>query len=230
MTKNKRHITCNIAKSGEVLNWGGLSPFQLRLGLIENLSQSASCHIANRYAQFIRKHKAEILKQLSISPSSKALIFKSFMTKIISEKVEANSIAKMLRLTKLIAIGLMLFSILLLFIQTEITRLGWWFDRILMLLFGFYIYFKSSKDLKNKSGQFIEWKQNNIHYKLKEDKSSRTIDIKDIKDIQINLDSIYVTDLKNQTLKLDISDFREYKKRQRIKENFEKINKLVHNK
>lgn len=40
--------TRNIAKSGEVLNWGGFSPFQLQLGLIVNRSQSASCHIANR--------------------------------------------------------------------------------------------------------------------------------------------------------------------------------------
>jgi hypothetical protein len=38
--------TRNIAKSGEVLNWSGFSPFQLHLGLILNHSQSASCHIA----------------------------------------------------------------------------------------------------------------------------------------------------------------------------------------
>lgn len=39
-------LTRNIAKSGEVLNWGGFSPFGLHLGLIVNRSQSASCHIA----------------------------------------------------------------------------------------------------------------------------------------------------------------------------------------
>jgi len=39
-------VTRNIAKSGEVLNWGGFSPFQLHLDLIVNCSQSASCHIA----------------------------------------------------------------------------------------------------------------------------------------------------------------------------------------
>ena len=32
--KEKRPITRNIAKSGEVLNWSGFSPFQLHLGLI----------------------------------------------------------------------------------------------------------------------------------------------------------------------------------------------------
>jgi hypothetical protein len=41
-----RPTTRNIAKSGEVLNWSGFSPFQLHLGLIVNHSQSASCHIA----------------------------------------------------------------------------------------------------------------------------------------------------------------------------------------
>ena len=44
-------VTRNIAKSGEVPNWNVFSPFQLHLGLIVNLSQSASCHIAIRSVQ-----------------------------------------------------------------------------------------------------------------------------------------------------------------------------------
>ena len=44
--KKAQRTTRNIAKSGEVHNWGGFSPFQLRLSLIENHSQSASCHIS----------------------------------------------------------------------------------------------------------------------------------------------------------------------------------------
>jgi len=47
MTKSLS-ITRNIAKSGEVLNWSGFSPFGLLLGLIVYHSQSASCHIAIR--------------------------------------------------------------------------------------------------------------------------------------------------------------------------------------
>ena len=47
-------LTRNIAKSGEVLNWNGFSPFQLHLGLIRYHSQSASCHIAIRYMLFYR--------------------------------------------------------------------------------------------------------------------------------------------------------------------------------
>jgi hypothetical protein len=50
----KRCTTRNIAKSGEVLNWSGLSPFQLHLGLIVNRSQSASCHIATVEASLKR--------------------------------------------------------------------------------------------------------------------------------------------------------------------------------
>jgi hypothetical protein len=45
--KKLRHITRNIAKSGEVLVWSGFNPYQLHFGLIVNHSQSASCHIAN---------------------------------------------------------------------------------------------------------------------------------------------------------------------------------------
>ncbi|MCS3112295.1 hypothetical protein NXU93_13030 [Bacteroides fragilis] len=50
MTITTEMLTRNIAKSGEVLNWNGFSPFQLHLGLIRYHSQSASCHIAIRYA------------------------------------------------------------------------------------------------------------------------------------------------------------------------------------
>ena len=50
--KNAQLPTRNIAKSGKVLNWEGLSPFQLHLSLIVDRSQSASCHIAKRYEQF----------------------------------------------------------------------------------------------------------------------------------------------------------------------------------
>jgi len=51
MTITTEMLTRNIAKSGEVLNWAGFSPFQLHLGLLVNRSQSASCHIAIRYKQ-----------------------------------------------------------------------------------------------------------------------------------------------------------------------------------
>ena len=46
--KTTEMLTRNIAKSGEVLSWGGFIPFQLHHGLIVNRSQSASCHIAIR--------------------------------------------------------------------------------------------------------------------------------------------------------------------------------------
>jgi len=48
MTEKQQLPTRNIAKSGEVRNWGVFSPSQLHLGLIVNRSQSASCHIAKR--------------------------------------------------------------------------------------------------------------------------------------------------------------------------------------
>jgi hypothetical protein len=58
-------LTRNIAKSGEVLNWGGFSPFQLHFGLIVNRSQSASCHIAIRYAALEKTEPADIGLTLS---------------------------------------------------------------------------------------------------------------------------------------------------------------------
>ena len=50
-------LTRNIAKSGEVLNWNGFSPFQLHLGLIRYHSQSASCHIAIPLGSIQKKRK-----------------------------------------------------------------------------------------------------------------------------------------------------------------------------
>ena len=49
---NNEPLTRNIAKSGEVLNCSGFSPFQLHLGSILNHSQSASCHIATVVRHF----------------------------------------------------------------------------------------------------------------------------------------------------------------------------------
>jgi hypothetical protein len=51
MMNKAQGTTRNIAKSGEVLNWSGFSPFQLHLSLIVNRSQFASCNIANRCQQ-----------------------------------------------------------------------------------------------------------------------------------------------------------------------------------
>jgi len=59
-----QHITRNIAKSGEVFNWGGFIPFRLHLGLIVYRSQSASCHIAKRYMQAkILVTKSNVMKK-----------------------------------------------------------------------------------------------------------------------------------------------------------------------
>jgi hypothetical protein len=38
----------NIAKSGDVLNWGAFTPFQLQLELLVNSSQIASCYMPIR--------------------------------------------------------------------------------------------------------------------------------------------------------------------------------------
>lgn len=54
--KNIQPLTRNIAKSGEVLDWGSFSPFQLHFGLIVNRSQSASCHIATVSGQHKTRH------------------------------------------------------------------------------------------------------------------------------------------------------------------------------
>jgi len=50
--------TRNKAKSGDVINWVSLSPFQLYLDLIANLLQSPSCHIA-----IVSYHKITELKK-----------------------------------------------------------------------------------------------------------------------------------------------------------------------
>ena len=55
MTEKQQLPTRNIAKSGEVRNWGVFSPSRLHLGLIVNRSQSASCHIAKRWQQARKK-------------------------------------------------------------------------------------------------------------------------------------------------------------------------------
>ena len=80
-------LTRNIAKSGEVLNLGGFSPFQLHLGLIRYHSQFASCHIAIRCSQLYRLST----QRLNIDMKPKELLIEA-VNKFYERKAQKEGI------------------------------------------------------------------------------------------------------------------------------------------
>ncbi|MBF9254976.1 hypothetical protein I2I11_16855 [Pontibacter sp. 172403-2] len=92
----------------------------------------------------------------------------------------------------------------------------------LLIVFSIYLTFRSFRNAIGRTGQFIEWREFDIQYKLKEDDSVKTIPIKTIKNINIGLDKIIVETTTN-SYRLDIEDFTKYETIKRIKNNFERI-------
>lgn len=75
--------------------------------------------------------------------------------------------------------------------------------------------------LNRQKGQFIEWRADEILYKTKGEEG--TVEIKDIKNITIHLDTIVIDAINNYTYTINIQNFTKYETRLRIKENFTKL-------
>jgi hypothetical protein len=72
--KSNKPLTRNIAKSGKVLSWNGVSLFQLYFDLKLNYSQPASCHIAIRYAAFYGDNAKHEMKRFKITSNETGLL------------------------------------------------------------------------------------------------------------------------------------------------------------
>lgn len=71
-------------------------------------------------------------------------------------------------------------------------------------------------------GQFIEWQEHQIFYKLKEDTTEHCIPVDIIKEVNIGLEEIDLITIEGKRT-LNISDFTQYETIKRIKMNFEKV-------
>lgn len=105
------------------------------------------------------------------------------------------------------------------------STIGYLLDCLLMV-FPIYLMFRGLRNFKGRTGQFIEWREFDIQYKLKEYDSVKIISIETIMNINIGLDKIIVETTINNYI-IDIEDFTKYETIKRIKNNFERIKKAV---
>jgi hypothetical protein len=92
----------------------------------------------------------------------------------------------------------------------------------LFTLMPIFFYLKYRHTAKNWGGQFIEWNDNTIKYKTRQTKET-TLQISDIKTINILLDKINFELKDNSERTLIIEDYTEYADRLRIKQNFKDL-------
>ena len=82
------------------------------------------------------------------------------------------------------------------------------------------------KTTKGRIGQFIEWKENEMKYKLREDRTEQYILVELIEEITIGLEEVRLKTTSGERV-LNIADFTEYETIKRVKGNFEKMKKNI---
>lgn len=125
------------------------------------------------------------------------------------------------------SVGLLIIYFIKLLIkdQSNIGRMGWWIDFLIFTGIAIYNLTYVQKLLAGRKNQFIEWKNNQLFYKLKDDKESTTVEESKIENVQIGIEIIELQVTNGKHLKLDISDFDNYEDRILIKSNMEKYKK-----
>ncbi len=149
--------------------------------------------------------------------------------KVVTDRIESFKIDKAKK-TMLFCGMSIVFILIIKFLMgssTQITNLGWWLDILALVAIPLYLLVKTQKQLSNRSGQFIEWKNDAIIYKLKNEVSPQTIQRSQIDTINLHLETIEVIDKTNEKFLLDISDFDKYEDRLKI---ILKKRKTVHKK
>jgi hypothetical protein len=140
-----------------------------------------------------------------------------------TERVESKKVEKILTFVKIMIVIVILIPLIIVLKNYEHVsslRLSHFsqFFLALFLLFRFYTKFSKRK------GQFIEWSPNEIQFKTKEQEGE--IPINEIKNIDINIDSIDITLENGENYMLNIQDFGDYDTRIKIKDNFSKLQTL----
>lgn len=139
------------------------------------------------------------------------------------ERIETNSTDRKLKWVRylgVLAIIVMIIRMMMLNDQ-NFSGLGKFGDTMVLILIGGYFTYRSyTKEINNRLGQFIEWEDDKITFRLKEDKNSTSILKSEVEHICIAVDVIKIIKKGGMVFNLDISDFSEYEKRIRIKSNF----------
>lgn len=142
----------------------------------------------------------------------------------MKEKFEPKSIRRLANIMKycgyiLIAISLIKIA----FINHFAFRgIGEFADSLIMLVLGSYsVYSSQSQKVKGKINQFIEWDDKKVVFKLAGQIEPQEIEFELIENTSNSVDKIVLTTKDNLTYTLDISNFKDFEDRKKIKSKFE---------
>lgn len=108
------------------------------------------------------------------------------------DRVESKRIEKFKKLFFYMGLASVIILALKVFTRTNhFSTIGYLLDCLLMV-FPIYLMFRGLRNFKGRTGQFIEWREFDIQYKLKEDDSVKIISIETIMNINIGLDKFIV--------------------------------------
>lgn len=140
-------------------------------------------------------------------------------------RIEAKNIERLFKIIKYSGIALIALSLVKLVFIYNFTfeGIGQFLDFAIFLLFGILILSYNKKNTSTRKGQYIEWKESSIEYKLKTSTSIVTVEYSNILHVEIKMDMINLTLKNNTVLRMDISDFKSYENRTLIKSNFETL-------
>ena len=144
----------------------------------------------------------------------------------MTEKFESKNVNRQAKILKYCGIVLIAISVIkIVFINHfNYKGLGEFADNIIWLLGGsFALYISESQKMKDRLDQFIEWNDKKVIYRLAGQKLTEEIELNLIKHVSVSIDKINLTTKDNSIHTLDISDFKDFKERKKIKSKFENI-------
>ena len=144
----------------------------------------------------------------------------------MTEKFESKNVNRQAKILKYCGVVLIAISVIkIVFINHfNFKELGEFADSIIWLIGGsFALYISESQKMKDSLDQFIEWNDKKVIYRLAGQKLTEEIELNLIKHVSVSSDKINLTTKDNSIHTLDISDFKDFEERKKIKLKFENI-------
>tara|TARA_B110000091_G_C13554735_1_gene365959 strand:+ start:166 stop:672 length:507 start_codon:yes stop_codon:yes gene_type:complete len=145
--------------------------------------------------------------------------FNKRMEGIKYERIENKGFAKTVRTFKILTI-ISLSIVTLLFLTDhvfKITDIGYVNLSGFIFVVGFYYEYK--KKSKTLGGQFIEWRENEISFKSRQEEAT-TIKLDSIDKIEIKSSEVLLNTIEDLSYIINLDDYREYTQKIKIKNNF----------
>src|SRR4051812_34934280 len=105
------------------------------------------------------------------------------------ERIDATQFNRLARMMKICGVLMIILSGIKVLLSTNNSSgfLGRWLDTAILAGLGIYFFRSPSKKIDERTGQFIEWQQDKLIFKVKGFTDVREITYDDIKTINISL-------------------------------------------